>query len=94
MRQERDDHRRIEILDRKPRRPGSQPFSGEVEQQLEAEGIGLAGLRAVASLIGHVIAQEAGDERSELRHVALSPTSISAAVAISAINSGVVSRYQ
>jgi hypothetical protein len=92
--QEGHDHRRVKVFDRQPRRTGAEPFRGEVEQQLEAERVCLAALRAVAPLAGHVVAQEAGDERSELRHAALSPTSLSAAAAISAIISGVAWRYQ
>ena len=94
MAKEGYNHRRVEIFDHQAGWTSAQPCRGEVEQQLEAEGIGLAALRAVAPLARHVVAQEASDERGELCHAALSPTSISAAEAISVIISGVASRYQ
>jgi hypothetical protein len=74
MREEGHDHRRVEVLDRQPRRAGAEPPGREVEQQLEAERVGLAALRAIAPLARHVVAQKAGDERGELGHAALSLT--------------------
>jgi hypothetical protein len=94
MGQEGDNQRCVEVFDRQLRRTGAEASRGEVEQQLEAERICLAALRTITPLTGHVVAQEAGDKRGELRHAALSPTSISAAEAISVIISGVAWRYQ
>ena len=67
---------------------------GEGEQQPEAVCIGLAGVRTVAALLRHVLAHEAGDERSDRRHGRLPSISASAAPAMSAMRSGVASRYQ
>ena len=92
--QEVDDERRVELLDRQPGRACPGPRRGELQQKFEADRIGLAGLRTIATLARHVVPQEARDERSERRHAASLPTSISAAAAMSVIISGVACRYQ
>ena len=58
----------VELLDVQLRRRCSRAFGGKGKQQPEAVGVSLAGMRAVAPLPGHVIAQEAGDQRSETGH--------------------------
>ena len=92
--QEGHDHRCVQVFDGEQRRTRAEPFGCEVEQQLEAERVCLAALRAVTSLSRHIISQEASDERGELRHKPSSPTRVSAAAAMSVIMSGVASRYQ
>jgi hypothetical protein len=62
---------------------------GEGEQQPEAVGVGLTAVRAIPTLAGHVVAQEAGDQRGKEGHGASPAISASAAAAMSIISSGV-----
>ena len=88
-----EDQRGVELLDVQLRWRCSRAFGGKGKQQPEGVGVSLAGMRAVAALPGHVIAQEDGDQRSEAAHQA-PPTKVSAAAAIADINSGIACRYQ
>ena len=63
-----EDQSGVELLDVQLRRRCSRAFGGKGKQQPEAVGVSLAGMRAVATLPGHVIAHEAGDQRSETGH--------------------------
>lgn len=92
--QEREHHLRVDLLKLEQRRTRVQAPSHEDEQQPEAVCVGLAGMRTVAALLRHVLAHEAGDERSDRRHGRLPSINASAAAAISPIRSGVASRYQ
>src|SRR5258705_195332 len=55
------DQRRVQLFDKKLRRSCPDALSREGKQEPEAVGIGFAA--AIAPLSGHVVAQEAGDQR-------------------------------
>ena len=59
------DQWRIELLDMQLRRLCPDALGGEGEQEPEAVRIGLAAMRAIAPLAGHVVAQEAGDRAEQ-----------------------------
>ena len=85
----------IDVLKAKLRWPLAKTFAGENEQQPERVRVSFARMGTVAPLEWHVFAQKWRDQRSDRCHGAFPPAiSVSAAMAISAINSGVGSRYQ
>lgn len=71
-----------------------QTIRGEFEQQAERMSIRIAGVRTVAALDWHVLAEKGGDEGRDGCHATSLPTRASADAAISVISSGVASRYQ
>ena len=92
--EERDDERGIEMFKMKRRRCDAEASGGESEQQTEGIGVALAGMRAEAALHGKVVTQEVGNQWCDGSHANLPETKFSPVVAMSAINSGVASRYQ
>src|SRR5216683_3953883 len=88
------DQRRVQLFDKKLRRSCPDALSREGKQEPEAVGISFAAMRAIAPLSGHVVAQEAGDQRSKEGHMGSPMINVSAAAAMSVISSGVACRYQ
>src|SRR6266481_1176942 len=76
------DQSRIELFDMELRRPCPNALGREGEQEPEAVGIGLAAMRAIAPLTGHVVAHEAGDQGGKEGHRASPMINVSAAAAI------------
>src|SRR5712675_1192090 len=83
------DQRRVQLFDKKLRRSCPDALSREGKQEPEAVGIGFTAMRAIAPLSGHVVAQEAGDQRSKEGHMGSPMINVSAAAAMSVISSGV-----
>ena len=92
--EESHDERSVEVFEVKLRWSAAEAFGGEQEQQAEGIGVAVAGMRAIAALDGKVVAQEVGDQRCDRSHAKLPATKFSPAAAMSAIRSGVASRYQ
>src|SRR5216684_1596644 len=67
------DQRRVQLFDKKLRRSCPDALSREGKQEPEAVGIGFTAMRAIAPLSGHVVAQEAGDQRSKEGHMGSKP---------------------
>jgi hypothetical protein len=88
------DQSRIELFDMELRRPCPNALGREGEQEPEAVGIGLAAMRTIAPLAGHVVAQEAGDQGGKEGHTVSPMINVSAAAAMSVISAGVACRYQ
>ena len=85
----------VDVLEAELGRSLSHTFAGKDEQQPKGVRVGFAGVGAVAPLGRHVFAQEGGDQRGDRHHAASLPAiSASAVAAMSAISSGVASRYQ
>ena len=68
--------------------------SGEADQQLEAVGIGIAGVRAGPALGRQMLAQEGSEMGRESCHGALPRCTVSLTAAIWAIRMGVACKYQ
>ena len=94
MFQERQDHRHVQLLDLQLGRLRPKPLPGEGDQQLEAVGVGFAGVRTGAAIAGQVLAKEGCKRWGERRHCASPRCSASPASAMWVISTGLAWRYQ
>ena len=93
--QEGADEACVELLQRQRRWRDLQSLCSEHEEQLEAQGIGVARMPTDAPLAGECLIEERFDEGSNRRHDCLpSVMNPSPAAATSRMRSAVASRYQ
>src|SRR5271156_980848 len=93
--QEGADEAGVELLQRQRRWRDLQFLRSEYEEQLEAQGIGVASMPTHSPLAGERLIEERFDEGSNRRHECLpSAKNPSPAVATSRMRSAVASRYQ
>jgi len=93
--QEGADEASVELLQCQRRWPDLELLGGEHEEQLEAQGIGVARMPTGAPLAGECLAEERFNEGSNRRHDCLpSQMNPSPAMATSRMRSAVASRYQ
>jgi hypothetical protein len=92
--QERQDQRRIQLLDLDLAWFDVQPVRREADQKLEAVGVGFASVLAGFPLARQMLAQECGEMRSQRGHAAAPQCNASPAAAICPIKIGVACRYQ
>ena len=93
--QEGADQIGIDLLQRQRRWRDLEPLGGEREEQLEAQGIGVARVPTDAPLAGECLAEERFDEGSNRRNDCLpSQMNSSPAAATSRMRSAVDSKYQ
>ena len=92
--QEGQDQWRVELLDLELARFDLELARREADQELEAVGVGFAGVGACLALMRQMLAQEGGEMRSERGHDACPRCNASPASAICAIRIGVACRYQ
>jgi hypothetical protein len=85
---------RIKLFQQQRRRRDLELFSRELEQQLKAVGIGIAGMLAGTTVVSEILAEEGLDVRCDQRHDGSPQMKVSAALAMSRSRSGVASRYQ
>src|SRR5271163_1258954 len=95
MLQEDTDEASVEFLQRQRRWPDLQSLCSEPEEQLEAQGIGVARMPTDAPLAGERFIEERFDKGSNWRHDGLpSAKNPSPAAAMLRMRSAVASRYQ
>jgi len=92
--QELHHQRRIELFQVKLGRGHIEPIACELQEQLKAVGITLAGVRARATLQGKPFPKERGEMRGNRRHGIAPCIKDSQTLAMSVISCGVFSRYQ